>query len=345
MNVFPRDDFINALEASEHSEEFKQETLTYIDSLMWKDEGYPVIFSLKHFSQIVKINYKRLNEITKNRGKFYHTFEIQKRKGGTRPIDSPNKQLKYIQRWIACNILERVPLADTCTGFRKKLSIKNNAEFHAGQEWLLKIDLMKFFETIHEKRVYHLFKKLGYHTNLCVDFAKLLTIDKGGKEGILPQGAPSSPLVSNIVASKLDQRLMKLSENLSIKYSRYADDITFSGSNEPIPSIKVINKIVQECGFKINFEKVSVRRKGQQQIVTGISVANGIHVPRLFKRETWTHLYFCKRNGVEEHLQKRNIKNSAFKDWLLGRIHFINSIEPDVGGKMLFEFNQIAWLI
>jgi retron-type reverse transcriptase len=343
VHDFPRDDYIKELEKNEHSAEFKQETLAYIDNLMYA--GFPVVFSLKHFAQIMDMKYSELKSMTEFRERLYHTFEIPKRKGGTRPIDSPDDKLKTLQRWIMRNILEKVPLADNCTGFRKDMSIKNNALFHSEQEWILKIDLLKFFETIGEKRVYHMFKKLGYHNNLCVDFAKLLTIDKDRKGGVLPQGAPSSPLISNIVASKLDERFIKFAEKLSLNYSRYADDITFSGLNVPIPSIKIIEKIVQECGFKLNHEKISIRRRGQQQIVTGISVANGLHIPRKYKRDTWTHIYFCKRNGVEEHLKRRGITNSSFQDWLLGRIYFIHSIEQNTGKKMLFEFNQIDWSV
>jgi RNA-directed DNA polymerase len=163
-------------------------------------------------------------------------------------------------------------------------------------------------------------------------------------DSYLPQGAPTSPALANLVAYGLDRRLSGLATNLGVRYTRYADDLTFSGNYSQLPKLGLINTIVRSEGFYINPSKTSLRRRGQQQKVTGLIVSGTIvKVPKKYKKEVWKHLYFAKKFGVYKHLE--NIKNSkfAFQDWLLGRIMFIRSIELEEGNKMLHEFYQIKW--
>lgn len=364
MNVFPKSEFEELAIKKGHSKEFLELTEKYINNLF--NNGYPVIFSLKHLSEILNISYGKLNYIINCREFCYINYEISKKSGGKRLLTCPNLELKGIQKWIYENILKNYTLHKSCIGFRRGMSIKDNAKMHVNQECILKIDLTNFFYSINEKRVYKTFKEIGYHPNLAVYFAQLLTVNISEiiidnnidfdrdykflkKEAVLPQGSPASPVLANIVATKLDNRLFNLSKTLGINYSRYADDITFSGDRESMPSLKVVNKIINECGFFINYKKVRYCYKKQGQIVTGLSVVNGVKVPKKFKKETDKHLHYCNTLGVSEHLsylkKKNNFNKSGFREWLLGRIYFIYSVEPDVGKKMLKEFDSINWLI
>ena len=124
---------------------------------------------------LVGVKYSLIQEILKDRESYYENYEIKKRKGGTRQISSPHGALKKIQTWIYEKILSPLPLSDNAFGFCPNRSIADNARVHVGQDFILNIDLLTFFDTIPEQRVYGIFKSLGYHANLAVDLAKLCT--------------------------------------------------------------------------------------------------------------------------------------------------------------------------
>jgi len=294
----------------------------------------------------------------------YKFFALKKKSGGTREIMAPKGQLKNIQRWINFYILNKIRLHDNCFGFIKGKSIKDNAMIHASQECILNIDLLKFFDTITQERVFGMFKEFGYHPNLARLLANLTTakhkewywkdidlkehpelkalVDK--KPKIIPQGAPTSPAISNIISRKLDNRLNKLASKCNCKYSRYADDITFSGVKSNIPSLKLISKIINEEGFYINKKKVGYYSKGSKQHVTGLSINYGVRIPRERKRLIRQTLHYCKMYGVENHRKITYSDNKKhFKEWLAGNIAFIQSVEPDKANEYWEMFNNIEW--
>lgn len=442
--VFSRDDYINKAKELEHSKEFIDEILAYRDTLVSKN--LPVIFSKKHFAELIGISHKELAKIIKRTQNQYNNFRIRKKLGGHREIMAPNDNLKYIQRWIKDNILENIDVSEACKGFTKGESIKTNAEVHKGKQIILKVDLLKFFDTINQNRVYGMFKSFGYSNNLAFDLAKLTTVEpsnlylnsirnlakeieicynirndeiklyllsegisledfrarintkgvithfnksniikfaindndftmhkifmhksfiedefpilKDGQiriktinseilplnKGSLPQGAPTSPYIANILAKKMDIRFTALAKKMGWSYSRYADDLTFS-SDEEIPSINTIEKIILQEGFIINKNKTKVQKRGASQRVTGLTVTNGVHVPKRYKKDVWYHLHYCELCGVSAHIKKNKIEKSHFKDWLYGRICYIYSIEQHVGKKMMDSFNKIDWII
>ena len=360
---FPRNTFIQLANQEGRSPEFIEKTLSYADKLLKQD--LPVIFSLTHFGQIIGISLIDLKLIIENRGYHYSYYLIKKKKGGYRRIIAPHKNIKYLQDWIKLNILDKVRVHPSCTGFVKKRSIVDNAKFHLNAKSILNIDLENFFETISEKRVFGIFKFLGYHTNLAVEFAKICTVsmpeekyeklDDPTKEHFseyynlpesrLVQGAPSSPLLANISCLNLDNRLSKLSNKMGIIYSRYADDITFSGDPENLPSKNLLKKIISDEGFSINWNKVSEHRKGQKQIVTGLLINDTIRVTKKFKKDILRHLYFCKKLGPSKHFTFIAPDKSYHKEWLIGKILFINSVEPDVAKHMFNIVKEINWEI
>jgi RNA-directed DNA polymerase len=347
-----------------HSEEFFIEINNYKEGL--EKSGLPVIFSLPHLCLLAGVNIVTIKNICDSeRTSFYKRFKLKKKRGGFRVIQTPIDELKFLQKWILIHILSKVSSHDSCKGFDIGSSIKNNAEVHLDKPAILKMDLMRFYDSINEKRVYGIFKRLGYHPNLCVSFAKICTalpdanfiksfkkneyplkeIVVNNKQGILPQGAPSSPKISNLIAKNLDNRLQLLAEKNGVKYSRYADDLTFSGELDTLRKVeKTVARIVKSENLFTNHAKTKFLVRGNPFFITGLSVHNSkVTVPKKRKIEIEHHLYNCLKNGVLSHLSTAKIQNRNFKDWLLGSIAFVHSVEKDLGEKYFQEFNKIQW--
>ena len=360
---FPRNLFIENAIAEGHSETFIQNTLNYADNLIQKN--LPVVFSLRHFSLLVGIDFVELRSMIRNRGNHYTYYLIKKKRGGFRRIIAPHSNIKYLQNWIKGNIIDKIKVNKSATGFVKKKSILDNALVHENQDVILNIDLSNFFESINERQVYGLFKSIGYAPNLAVEFAKICTSSISdyrfrnlsdeekpffedfhkAKEALLIQGAPTSPGISNIICRKLDVRLSKLSNKLGVSYSRYADDITFSGIDEKLPNVNILKKIIEDEGFKINWDKVGRYKTGQRQIVTGLLVDKKVRVPKKFKKDIYRHLYFCKKYGAFSHFQRISPNKGYRKEWIIGKILFIHAIEPNEAKKMMEIVKQINWEI
>lgn len=362
---FSQDEYIAKAKSQGHSQEFIDITVAYAKNLDTKN--LPVIFTTKHLCSILDISPLEIKEIINHRSKFYKFYQIKKRNGkGFRQIVSPHNNLRVIQQYINEEILSKIPIHESANGFTKGKSIVNNALAHKNKKAILNLDLSRFFDSICEKRVYGLFKSFGYAKNLSIDLAKLTTVElpedylktfeykefKSYREivskdsCVLPQGAPTSPTLSNLILRRLDLRLSKLAEKLNVDYSRYADDITFSGETEHLPKIKLLRTIIRDEGFNINWGKVGVYKKGRKQIVTGLTVSNNVHIHRNFKREVKKHIYACNNFGVESHLIFMKLENThLYKEWLLGKIYYINSVEPETAKRMMNDFNKIVWTI
>ncbi len=362
---FSQDEYIAKAKSNGHSQEFIDITVAYAQNLVAKN--LPVIFTTEHLSSILDIPILELSILINQRNKFYKFYQIKKKNGkGFRQIVAPFNNLRVIQQYINEEILSKIPLHESATGFTKGKSILNNALPHKNKKAILKLDLLKYFDSIYERRVYGIFKSIGYAKNLSYDLAILTTVElpqeylktfeekelKSYREivpkisCVLPQGAPTSPTLSNLILRRLDLRLSKLAEKLKVDYSRYADDITFSGEVENLPKIKLLRYIIRDEGLNINWKKVGIYKKGRRQIVTGLTVSNDVHIHRNFKKEVKKHIYGCSNFGVENHLKFMKLENiHLYKEWLLGKIYYINSIEPETAKKMLNDFNKIVWTI
>lgn len=158
--------------------------------------------------------------------RYYSEFSVSKKNGkGTRRIAAPSRRLKGIQRWILDNILSNTPVSESCTGYTKKRSVVDNAKPHVDKAFVVNADIKDFFPSITIKRVIGLFQSLGYNRTISFCLARLCCF-----KGRLPQGAPSSPMIANLICRRLDTRLQAFAAARSWAYTRYSDDITISGS-------------------------------------------------------------------------------------------------------------------
>lgn len=371
---FPFEEFRHQAIKAKHSEKFIELTISYARNLDGK--GLPVIFSLEHFAQQVGLPIKIIEAIIKNRFTQYTRYRITKKKKDDeyRYLMSPDSKLLYIQKWINKNILQKVPLSKYCTAYSTNSSPYQNAQIHSNANQILRVDLLKFFDTITETRVQNTFKNLGYEKQLALQFAQLTTTkhNKGfwnnlSKENkpilkfildqdlaVLPQGAPSSPQLSNIIASGLDSKFQKLCEPLKCRYSRYADDMIFSTTkkNGDLPTIDDIKKIVAEESFFINDKKTRIFKRGTKQYVTGFTVTHSAKVPKKLRKEIFMHLFFARKFGPHNHLKtwikKQGIPSETiynFQNWIFGKICFVFSADPEVGKKMFDLYHTIDWTL
>lgn len=330
-----------------HTEDYMVACFEYAGNL--HQRNLPVIFDFVHLAMYFKCSSEVLKGVVANVERHYNEYKIRKKAGGDRPIEAPDYLLKDIQRWIYINILCKDTSINDCVhGFIPKSMNKDrvrgvltNAAPHAGHDWLINIDLKNFFHTVKLDKVKDYFSSLGYENEVVKTLTALCTY-----KSRLPQGAPTSPMLSNIIASTMDVMMLKYCNKRGIVYTRYADDLTFSANSDvEVPPIEDIYKIVYLNGFKVNRMKTKVRYKGCRQEVTGLTVTNGVHVSQRFKKEILRELHFCKKFGIYEHYKHLNTTKGLYKEWLRGKIMFVRQIDPACGNKMLEQFNELNWLV
>ncbi|EYF06432.1 reverse transcriptase family protein [Chondromyces apiculatus] len=272
----------------------------------------------------------------------YVYFEIPKRSGGKRLLAAPHASLERAQHWILREILDKLPVEPPAHGFVKGRSTVTNARPHVGRDLVVNLDLSDFFPTITFPRVRGVFRRLGYSPAVATVLALLCTepprrpVEYEGQrtwvavgERGLPQGASTSPALSNQVARKLDRRLTGMAEKHGWTYTRYADDLTFSapeGRRGDLAMLMArVRHIVTEEGFALNPRKGRVQRASGRQEVTGIVVNDKLGVPRDEVRRLRAILHAAKATGLEA--QNRE-KIPHFEAYLRGKIAYVAMIDP-----------------
>lgn len=285
----------------------------------------------------------------------YIRFRIPKKTGGDRIISAPMPRLKQAQYWILSNILEKIALHDAAHGFRPGRSIVSNAQPHVGAEVIINLDLKDFFPSISYQRIKGLFRAMGYSEAAATIFGLLCTepeieaVELDGKtyyvalsERHLPQGAPTSPALTNILCRRLDRRLAQMAENLGFVYTRYADDLTFSASGENRRYICNIlrrtESIVTHEGFEIHEEKTRILRSSRQQEVTGVVVNDKPNVDKKTLKRFRATLFQIEKDGLEG-------KHWGHSDDLMASIqgfaNFVAMINPVQGAEFQKKVQQI----
>jgi RNA-directed DNA polymerase len=292
--------------------------------------------------------------------KLYRNFHIPKKNGNSRRIDAPKNNLKEIQKVILRELDKIYKPKNSAHGFIKERSIVTNASQHINKKFILNIDLKDFFNTISFARIRKLFIKthsLTLESSTATVLAQLCC-----HNGMLPQGAPTSPIISNMICYKLDSELKALATKHRCTYTRYVDDITFSFTQsrgrlpKDIVSLKkdnqlfigaVLRQIIKNNGFGIQEDKSRITSREQRQEVTGLTVNDRVNVTREYIRQTASMLYAWKKFGLEKSEEKylstfhkktifekhqRKIdekKGEFFKRIVKGRINYIKMVRGD----------------
>lgn len=283
---------------------------------------------------------------------------LAKSKGGYRLIEAPKKTLKEAQRKILAEILEKIPAHDAAHGFLTGRSIVTNAEPHVGQHVILKWDLQNFYPSVGFSRVVAIFRSLGYCREAGIWLARLTTTALPGNAAFppqpsamlpylrrhLPQGAPTSPALANLSAYRLDLRLAGLAKSFGANYTRYADDLTFSGDERFARSLKVfiplIRQICRQERFQVHPQKRKVLRSHQRQAVAGVVVNTKTNVSRKEYDLLKAILTNCVRRGpsTQNHTQHPN-----FSAHLQGRIAHVLQLNRPRGERLMKLYRRIDW--
>jgi retron-type reverse transcriptase len=273
------------------------------------------------------------------RNQSYDIFQIPKKSGGFRVIEAPNDRLKLIQLWIKENIIDKIRISSYAKGFKQNTCIYHNALPHTRKELVINIDLKDFFPSIEYRQVFRIFNYLGYTVEVSHLLSKLCTNTKN----VLPQGAPTSPAISNVVCLKLDKRLSELAKKWHADYTRYADDITISGYKGLKSVFHLIEDIIIDEGFDINFRKLRMQYSFQKQEVTGLIVNNKVSAPKKLIKELENAIYFSKKFGVCGHMKYISCDKAFYKEHLFGIAYFVKMIELKKGEQYLKELSEIHW--
>ncbi len=258
-----------------------------------QDNDLPAITDVESLAKALGLSVPRLRWLTYHRevdtGTHYHRWLVPKRDGSTRLISAPKPELKAAQRWITRQITEHLPVHSAAHGFIKGRSIVSNAVVHAGANVVVKLDIRGFYPTVTFRRVKGLLRRAGLTEQVATLAALLATespreeIETHGRKHFvalgprsLPQGAPTSPSITNALCLRLDCRMSGLARALKCRYTRYADDLTFSWHGTDRAEIArllgSVRRIVNAEGFELNTKKTRVMRKGARQRVTGLIV-------------------------------------------------------------------------
>jgi len=285
----------------------------------------------------------------------YVSFEVPKKSGGVRRLSAPHARLATCQNWILENILNRLPVHDAAHGFVTGRSTVSNATPHLQAAVVVNADLSDFFPTIHFYRIEGLFRSFGYSPAVATILGLLTTecprdevLFQGDRyypavgKRALPQGACTSPALSNLVSRNLDHRLQGIATKLGWTFTRYADDLTFSikqDSREQVGYLLArIRHICQDEGFEVNEKKTRVLGRNTRQSVTGIVVNDRLSIPRSQVRRVRAILHQAQKTGLDAQNRENH---PHFREWVTGMVAYINMVNPEQGNKLRESLSRL----
>lgn len=314
--------------------ETKSDLLRLLNALKKEDLGedyHPFLPSLLNY-------YCNPNRDPKKR---YKHFSIPKKSGGVRDISVPVKGLKSMLTYLNMVLQAMYEPSDAAMGFVPGSSIADNAAVHVGKYYVFNTDLKDFFPSIHQARIWKVLqlKPFSLNKELASVIAGLCCMLDANGNGVLPQGSPCSPILTNIVCRQLDRRLSGLAKRFNLRYTRYADDITFSSDynvfQEESEFMTEFKRIIADQNFIFNDKKTRLQKRNQRQEVTGLVVNDKVNVVREYVRDIRNLLYIWKRYGYEQAYAKffpRYVNSKAYRPKHQG----MPSMENVIAGKLLY---------
>ena len=282
---------------------------------------------LSSLEQDLGFSARTLYALSNHLSKHYHTVKLPKKNGGFRLLSVPDTVLKRVQKRIAEVLLIHMPVSDYATAYRFGASTLRNAGYHVGKQTVLKLDILHFFDSIRYSTV----KDKAFPAEIYAEPIRILLAMLCYRKDVLPQGAPSSPAITNIILRDFDEQLGAWCRERGIAYTRYCDDMTFSGDFSPQEVIRHVRVELKNAGFLLNEQKTRIQHPGQQQSVTGLVVNDKLSIPADYRRQLRQDLYYCRKFGLPDHMQKLGLEISVetYRLQLLGRVNYVLQIHPD----------------
>ncbi len=347
------------------------------------------VFTLRHLAHLTQVDYGFLRSIVTRKNKRpYKVFRIRKRTNRNeeqsyRIISVPDPWLMRVQRWINLQILACGKAHEASFAYERgsDKGIKRAAELHVGARWLIKLDVRRFFESISEIQVYRVFQALGYQPLISLEMARLCTRWPGKSRlrprqqwlvshsekyesipfyrsyrlGYLPQGAPTSPMLSNLVMRQFDEALTKIAEECGLVYTRYSDDICFSTASDCF-SLERARAVVSQVyrrmalhGLSPNRTKTQIRGPGARKTVLGLLVdRERPRLPREFRDNLRQHIYYLKHPGFgpEQHRKNRGFRTVlGLRHYVAGLIAYAEQIDPEFAAACMKRLGDFVWPI
>jgi RNA-directed DNA polymerase len=318
-----------------------------VDEEQLQRYGLPLWRSEDELAEALGISVKQLRHFSIHREAdpvcHYVTFAIPKRNGSPRLIMAPKRRLKALQRELLRQLVEQLPVSEHAHGFRRKRSIRTGAEPHVGRPVVLRMDLKDFFPSVTFGRVRGLLVALGYSYPVATVLAVLMTeaprqpVEIDGQILFTPvgprhcvQGAPTSPGLCNAIALRLDRRLAGLARSFKWSYTRYADDLAFSGDDPAqCQALRAIAmRICREEGFQVNHDKTRIARQGQRQAVTGVTVNQTLGLSRKERRRLRAMIHRTRteiQNGTADPAQLNSLR---------GKLAYLAMLNPEQAAKL-----------
>ena len=293
------------------------------------DQGLPPLIDTSVLPFLFGVSAKLIAAMGKFSERYYRTFEVPKKSGGQRKIEAPRRFLKLLQRWIYAHMLCKSTFPSYVTGFVSGRSIFDNAKYHLSGRNLLVIDIQDFFPSVKPDAILSVFKSVGFPLPVAHQLSSLCTL-----YGRLPQGAPTSPAIANLAFTAVDKQLYELTGNWRCHYTRYADDMTFSGSKSfTNRDIDIVARILMPYGFLVNRSKSRIIGSGGRQIVTGL-VVNRVAQPPRYKRRMWRAMFH------RAFMHPREFSGRVGE--LQGVASFVNQFSPSLASKYLQVVTRLS---
>lgn len=341
----------------------------------------PVILTLHHLCHLTRVSAECLQRIIFRIEDPYRTFRVKKRgspNGSAAParryrtICVPHQELMRVQRWIAQNVLNPIEPHRASFAFTPNRDLVRAAQWHLEAKWLVKMDIRHFFESLPERHIYKVFIELGYGNLLSLQLARICTrLPKHrlattafplstenelpyprSREGHLPQGAPTSPMLANLAMRALDNRIDLISRRLGWIYTRYADDLAFSRRDKSTRGaamrlVKLVEREMIKFGLASHRQKTTILPPGARKVLLGVLVdSDRVRLTRAFRNNIETHLYALTSNkiGPAAHRSKRGFASMiGMQRHIEGLIAFAHQVDAAYARRLYAQLNMVDW--
>ena len=294
----------------------------------------PFLYDARQLAAFLSTSRQKLLYYARHTAAAYHPVTIPKRNGDVRTLSVPDDTLRRWQRKICRDLLAYLPVAPQATAYRKGGAISGNAAPHVGKRYLLKLDISDFFGSIRFEQVH----SAAFHTRYFSRQVGFLLTSLCCKDGALPQGAPTSPALSNLVMRNFDTNMARWCQRRGIAYTRYCDDLTFSADHPLFAVYSKAKNMLAEMGFDLNEAKTHFITNAGRQSVTGLTVNEKVSVPAGYKRLLRQEVYYALRFGLADSILRGGHTalrtdgvpdTERYRQQLLGRVQYVLQIEPE----------------